>query len=359
MGFFDKIGKGIKGVITGILLGIVMLPIGVLMEYCSANQMKYHKYFASAKQVSSPADVKKAGMKVWTQGDYTLEGGPYSNIATSEGSVFQGDYIDYTITKKNVVRKTVQDKDKDGNVTGTHYEYSWTRDSSFNTRSETSSIKVNGFKVPFKSFTTKSGKYFPSKSMAYVYKHSRGIAGDSSSDTMFIQNGSLPSASETLYNNGNAATAKVFSGVIHQPDKKLLFAGVASPSSEALSPMIHSAWLIPAQKLLVGSFGDYTQTMQFLKSDFSTGRNVKFIIGALLFMFGFAGLFGPVIKVLDFIPFLGDLAIGLIYIVLAIVSLILSALFFFLFKFFWIILAIGIAIPIILLIINKVSKKSA
>ena len=135
--------------------------------------------------------------------------------------------------------------------------------------------------------------------------------------------------------------------------------GIASKSSTDLNPKIKQVPLSLPQEMLVISYDNVDGTFTALEASAKSERFWKFVGGTLCFMIGFSGLFGPIIKILDFIPFLGKLATSIIYFILAIVSLLLSVLFYVFFQIFWILVAIAVLVPIALLIMNFMKKKTA
>lgn len=370
MGFFDKIGKGIKGVITGMILGIFLLPIGIAMQYCSANQMKYDKVFAKAQEVSSSSEVSGT-INIKTRGSFSFENGavPYEGeeIKTDEGDIFEGQYITFNIQKYKIKETKTQKKDKDGNDIPNEYTYSYNWESVGNpkTSSQDIVVKVNGFSAKFQNFRQ---NYIPSKSLHYQYKETyrdpsvRSLLDSESTNkidvTTYNKNSSKPSATEDMYkkygfSNGLSNFYVVeFTGKVYNPGAQMTLCGKTSGTELSI---IEGG---SGGKMLAVSYSDFTGTESELKASAKAEGIMKFVIGTICFVIGFAGLFGPIIKVLDFIPFLGDLAIGVIYFILIVVSLLLSILFYVFFKFFWVLVALAILIPLTLFIINKVTKKA-
>ena len=139
-------------------------------------------------------------------------------------------------------------------------------------------------------------------------------------------------------------------------NKYLALCGIASKGSNNLISKVKKVFASLHQELLVISYGNKEETLRILESQAKTERLFKFIIGTLCFMIGFSGLFGQIIKVLNLIPFLGKLATGVIYFILAIVSLLLSVLFYIFFQIFWLLVAVAIIVPIVLIVMKNMKK---
>jgi len=361
--FFAKFGEGVKQVIFGMLLGLVLLPVGVLMQYCSATQMKYHKVFEDSKVIAKSGDIEKSMNVKLINNDFSLSEGPFASLTTPEGDTIEGQYISYSIGRKTAERQEVEKKDKNGNVIGHEYKYSWK--SAEPVSSKTQSIKVSDFSIEFSNFKQRNiksvDKYYKYRNQSSGVNSFSGVRGDSgnSKSGLLISNSSTePKATKEDYERNNYLI--VFDGYVYIPGAKITVAGFGEPGNSALTPVVSKKGVggFNTQEMLAISYGGAAETYKFLENESKTEGFLKFIIGTICFIIGFSGIFGPIIKVLDFIPLVGDIAIGIIYFVLAIISLLLSILFWVFFKFFWLILILAIAIPLILFFINQ-SKKSA
>lgn len=352
-------GKQVKAVITGMIVGIFLLPIGVFMQKCAVDQMQYHKIYDKAVLVTGSSDSKiQSSTVIKTEGEYTLsDNSPYV-VKNSEGDEYSGQYIQYEESRYIPVRKERQVEDSNGNKK-TEITYSWEKEGGVTQNSpDTLSVGVNGFNVRFNTF---SQKYIRTKTSHFKYKP--GFSSDNPSSTSVREDGRAISkigSGDGMPSEPNQSDidqkvyAKVLTGYLYDAsDRNMTMSGIASNGSTSLNP-VKGKW---GQTMLALSYNNIQGTFEELKSSAQSERLMKFIIGTLCFMFGFSGIFGPIIKVLDLIPFLGKLANGVIYFVLAIVSLLLSVLFYVFFQFFWLLLAAAIAIPIILIVLKK--KKTA
>lgn len=341
LGAFERFGNSAKQVIGGFLMGLVLLPLGVVMQKCAADQMPYDKYFKKTVQVSSSKDIKKESTPIWTEGSYRLtDGSPY-RVSTYEGDRFSGEYIQYKVVKRIVIEKKRDKKDKEGRVIGTEYTYSWEDDGTVAESSPNLTVEVNGFRVKFSDF---SKKYIERTANSFKYNYNGSRVGEESDR-------SLQTPTEKDYRDG--IYLKELRGYLYNGnDSSMLLAGLSSPNSDSMGPITYKS-----QEMLVLSYSGYDDTLQSLKDDALAESLVKFIAGTICFMLGFTGIFGPLIKLLDFIPILGDLAIGIIYIICAVVSLLLSILFFIFFKFFWILVALAILIPLGLFAYGKFARR--
>lgn len=370
MGFIDKIGKGVKGVIGGMILGVFLLPIGIAMQYCSANQMKYDKVFEKAKLsvdatgMTGIQEIKTRGIPEFENGSVPYEG---MEVSSNEGDVFEGKYITFNIQKYKIKETKTQKKDENGNPIANEYTYSYTWITDGTPKNSPSDIKIkaNGFSAEFNNFRQ---NYIPTKTAHYRYiefggdSGIRSVYGNYSNKidvTTYDKNSPKPSATAELYKqfgyyNGLSKFYVVeFTGRVYKDNAQVTLCGKAIGSQ--LSVIEGGS----GGKMLAISYSDFAGITAELKSSAKTEGTMKFVFGTICFILGFAGLFGPIIKVLDFIPFLGKLAIKVIYFILAVVSFIISLLFYFFFKFFWLILAAAIIIPIVLVIINKKKQKTA
>lgn len=350
---FQKFGTGVKNVIGGMVLGLFLLPLGIYMQYCSANQMPYHKEFKKAVEVKSPADISKDSALIKTEGNYSLSAGPYKGIKTPEGDVFSGTFISYEVNKYIVKQEKVDKKDDKGNVIGTDYKYSWVKDQALGSSDSGLTVTVNSFTVKFGDF---SQNYIAGETKYFKYINSRQIFG-SKENISGEQNGYPKDAVESDYINRSYAV--VISGKIFDPnDKDMSITGIAAKGSKTLTPKIKKVPLSFPQSFMAITYGNFTQLYESLENQTKMEGIGKFIIGSIFFLLGFCGLFGPILKLLDFIPFFGNMALGLIYFILAVVSLILSFLFYVFFQFFWILVALAVIIPIVLIVMNTMKKKA-
>lgn len=214
------------------------------------------------------------------------------------------------------------------------------------------SVAVNGFDVKLNSFKQ---NYIPSKTEYFKYKtgfnneYSNSNFSSSGSFTKIGSGEGMPSTpNQSDINDG--VYVKVINGRLYDPaDKTMTLSGIASKSSNELNS-IKGKW---GQEMLVLSYKNLQGAFEELKNSAQGERLMKFIIGTLCFMFGFSGIFGPVIKILDIIPFIGKLANGIIYFIFAVVSLLLSVLFYVFFQFYWLILILAIGIPLLLFFLKK------
>jgi len=359
LNFVEAFGNQVKAVITGMIVGIFLLPIGVVMQKCAVDQMQYHKIYEKAVEVSNNTDSKiQSSTIVKTEGNYSLsDGSPYT-VKSAEGDTYPGQYISYSESKFIPVRKERQVEDSNGNKK-TEITYSWEKEGGVVASSpENLSISVNGFNVKFDNFKQKyiatAEKYFKYKKGFSYGDNSRSTLGADGSYSSNIGSGSGMPDKPTQSDIDQGVYIKVLNGYVYEPsDSNMTLSGIASSSSTDLNPVI-GKW---GQAMLVASYENLQGTFEKLKSSAQGERLMKFIIGTLCFMFGFSGIFGPVIKILDIIPFIGKLANGIIYFVFAIVSLILSVLFYVFFQFYWLILAAAIIIPIVMFVLKK--KKTA
>lgn len=354
--FFTTFGKNVKAVIGGMVLGLFLLPLGVYMQYCAVNQMQYHQEFKSAKEVENANDSQiKDATLIKTEGEFSLSAGPFTDLETPEGDVFSGTYISYDVYKYTIMEEKTEIEDSEGNPTGEYkYTYEWVRDVNAISESPSDlSISINGFTVKFNSFKQ---NYIPSETRYYKYTPSRTVMSNMVKSTE--GSGFPPTPTQDEYYKGIYSI--VLQGKVYDPsDKTMTISGVASKGSSNLIPKEKKVFASLPQEMLVISYGNKEETLRSLESQAKTERLFKFIIGTLCFMFGFSGLFGPIIKILDLIPFLGKLATGVIYFILAIVSLLLSVLFYIFFQIFWILVAAAIIIPIVLIVMKSMKKSTA
>jgi hypothetical protein len=377
MGFIDKFGKGVKQVVMGMILGLVLLPLGVFCQYKAAFQMEYHKVFQSAKEVSTPADAVD-GENIKTRGAVTYTGGsiPYEGetLRISEGDMFEGQFITYSIKRYNIVETETKTeiKDSDGNPTGKYeytYTYNWNEIGTPQTSPSGIRVSINGLSADYNAVRQ---NYIPSATKHFQYsKGSSGggsIAGRSQmlvkvDPGTYDKNSGKPFGSSDLENlykkygySGTTSNLYVVElvGDIFKPDAQMTLAGKVNGSSIGVIEA-----KIGGGKMLALSYSDVPATQAELKATAGGEKLGKFIIGALCFMVGFSLLFGPIIKLLDFIPIVGDLAIGLIYFILFIVSAILSVFFYFLFELWFIWIGLAIVIPVLLIVLNAMKKKKA
>ncbi len=356
--FASAFGNQVKAVITGMVVGIFLLPIGVVMQKCAVDQMQYHKIYDKAVTVNSPSDAKiQSSTIIKTEGDFLLSDASPYEVKNSEGDVYPNRYITYSEVKKIPVRKERKVKDSDGNEK-IEITYEWEDAGKLSSSPDNVSITVNGFNSKFSNF---SQKYIESKTTYFKYK--KGFSYGDNSSTVITSDGSyvtkigsgsgfLDKPSQSDINEG--VYVKELTGYVYdEADKTMTLSGIASNSSGELNP-VKGKW---GQTMLVASYANLSGTFDKLKSSAEGERLMKFIIGTLCFMFGFSGIFGPVIKVLDIIPFIGKLANGILYFLFAIISLVLSVLFYVFFQFYWLILAAAILIPLIMYFLKK--KKTA
>lgn len=115
LNFVEAFGKQVKGVIFGMILGIILLPVGIVMQKCAVDQMQYHKYFDKAIQVTGQSDQKiQESTIVKTEGEYTLsDNSPYT-VQTDEGDIFDGQFISYSVSKYIPVKKEREVEDSNG-----------------------------------------------------------------------------------------------------------------------------------------------------------------------------------------------------------------------------------------------------
>ncbi len=350
----EKFGKSVKAVIGGMLLGLVLLPVGIWMQYISANQMQYHKEFDKSIVVQSSSDPAISGsdVKIKTEGKYTLSDGPFL-VQTPLGDVFSGRYISYNLDKWVVAEEKKEKKDKDGNTIKDSYgniiydiSYRWEKASQVASSPDGITVEVNGFVAYVSSFKQ---RYLPTASKYFEYfpYSSRGATE---------RTGSLRTATKDDYDRG--VYSIVLDGTIYdEKDETVSIAGMINSGSNELKPIIKKGVAAIQQSMLAITYGNLDDLRTKLESSAKGERLFKFIIGSLCFIFGFAGLFGPVIKIFDLIPFLGKLANGIIYFILIIVSIILSVIFYLFFQFFWILVAIAVVTPILMIVLKK--KKTA
>ena len=358
MNFLQAFGNNVKAVVGGMLVGICLLPVGVIMQKCAVDQMQYHKYFDKAVAVSDSSDSKIGEETIIkTEGEYTLsDNSPYT-VKTEEGDLFEGKYISYSIDRYFPKKEVKETKDSNGNRR-TETTYKWVKEEGGGVSSPDSlTVTVNGFTDKFNSFRQ---KYIEPETISYKYVKGlssdgsrAGMGGEISARLLEKYDGMAPKPDEgDIMDN---TYLKVLSGYLYdESDKTMTICGIANSGSNQLTPIM-GRW---GQSMLVVSYGNFTDTLQSTKTSASSERLAKFIIGTLCFIAGFSGIFGPIIKILDFIPVIGDLAIGLIYFILAIVSLILSVLFYIFFQFFWLILALAIIIPLGLFFYGKFFKNA-
>ncbi|OHD06333.1 MAG: hypothetical protein A2086_13975 [Spirochaetes bacterium GWD1_27_9] len=359
MNFFEKFGKGVKQVIGGMILGIFLLPVGVFMQKCAVDQMQYHKYFEKAVQVTGANDSKIADSTIIkTEGNYTLsDGSPYT-VKVAEGDTYDGQYISYSVSKYIPKKEVREVEDSNGNKKK-EVTFKWEKEGDpVQIAPDNLTVGVNDFSVRFGDFAQ---KYIPTATKVFKYvpgmsrETTRSSLGNEMGVSLLGKFNSMPDkpTDQDIY---DGVYLKVLDGYVYNPnDNTMTISGIANKGSNSLAPVI-GKW---GAKMLVVCYGGLADTFTQLKSSANTERLMKFIIGSLCFMFGFAGIFGPILKVLDFIPIIGDLAIGLIYFVLAIVSLLLSVLFYVFFQFYWLLLAIAIIVPLALFFINKSKQKAA
>ncbi|HOL57034.1 MAG TPA: hypothetical protein PLD75_05660 [Spirochaetota bacterium] len=354
--FLDTFGKNVKAVISGMILGLFLLPLGVYMQYCAVNQMQYHKEFKAAKDVTDANDPQiKDATLIKTEGNYSLSAGPFSELKTPEGDMFSGSYISYDIYKYIIKEKKTEKKDSEGKPTGEYeYTYEWVKEGNALSQSPADlSVSVNGFTVKLNAFRQ---NYIPSATRYYKYTPSRTVMSNMEKSTEGT--GFPPSPTEDEYRKGIYAI--VLEGRIYDAtDTTMTISGVASKGSSNLVAKQKKVFASLPQEMLVISYGNKEETLRSLESQAKTERLFKFIIGTLCFMFGFSGLFGPIIKVLDLIPFLGKMATSVIYFILAIVSLLLSVLFYIFFQIFWLLVAAVIVIVIVLIVMKTMKKSQA
>ena len=178
-------GKQVKAVITGMIVGIFLLPIGVFMQKCAVDQMQYHKIYDKAVLVTGSSDSKiQSSTVIKTEGEYTLsDNSPYV-VKNSEGDEYSGQYIQYEESRYIPVRKERQVEDSNGNKK-TEITYSWEKEGGVTQNSpDTLSVGVNGFNVRFNTF---SQKYIRTKTSHFKYKP--GFSSDNPSSTSVREDG--------------------------------------------------------------------------------------------------------------------------------------------------------------------------
>ncbi len=362
MNWAQNFGRGVKGVIGGMILGIFLLPVGVYMQYCSVNQMQYHKVFDDTVSVTGATDEKISGdsVKIKTEGQYILSEGPFT-VRTNEGNTFSGQYITYSLEKWVVKEVRKEKKDSEGKVVRDSsgnpiYEisYEWEKESDLESSPSGVSVTVNGFRNLISDFRQ---TYIPARSAYFEYAYGQNSYGYSVDAVREIE-GAPSSPSQADYTSGKYAV--VLNGRLYDNnDTTMTVSGVASRNSGSLSAIIKKTFASPEQSMMVLSYLNMAETRNKLESDAKGERLMKFILGTVFFVIGFTGIFGPIIKIFELIPFLGKLANGIIYFVVAVVSVLLSVLFYVFFQFFWVLVALAILIPIVLIILKKKAKNPA
>ncbi len=337
---WDKLKKSVGGM----LIGVILLPLSFVILSFSTCREKASEVLKGAFPVAEAQKAAAEKKAVYATGKIQadpigdpefIKPGPYLELERS-GEIYAW------------VHKEETKEEKDGNTTKKttrHYcQLEWTSKPDENVSSQKGcegkynkprTIKDQSFSAQV--FVAAGGStYSVSDSVDY-----EGMPALKVSSANLI-NPNLPNKDGKFYPDGVCETMGCerisFSGTTYTPGADHTVVG-------GLTGTNFVEFSTGKEGLMAGKFlklgpGDYKSVMKAVASSDSTATMIIFAISVAAFWAGLVLLSGPVIQIIEFIPFVGGLGSGLIKVVFGIFAFIIMGITFLLIKFWWVVLLV-------------------
>lgn len=331
----------LKNSIGGMFLGIILLPAAFWVGWQASHREQASEVLQGALPVEQAAKAEADKKAVWATGQIQAEPlgekyikpGPYLRLSHS-GQIYAWE------------KKTKTEKQGNTDVKKTYCEKGWTSNPALDLASVESydnscrnaseniarTIQDDAVTQDF-SLKTASAAYAVGNTVEFY-----GLPGVTIKQDNLNPETPLTENDGYFYPRSDCATSPTvgcerisFSGTSYDPAST--YCVVGTPKGNSFAP-----YQGPENSYLIVGPTDYTTTMKKVSDSDKMGTIIWFAASVLCFWLGLVLLTGPIIQLIEFIPFIGGFGAGAIRFVFLIVSFVIMGLFFLLVEYWYIVL---------------------
>lgn len=323
----------LKNSVGGMLVGIILIPVSFFLVFKAGHREKASDVLNGALPAAEAAKAEQQHLAVYATGKIQAE------LIGDDTYIKPGHYLVLNRSREIYAWKVKKTEKKDGNSTVVTYdcELAWTSSPKSNIGSEKGcegeynpSFSIPEFEERHVSFTLNAGtSYTVPYSSSLSYYGLPGIEPSASDLTADLKKeGGYFYPEAGCASSARAGCERIsYSGTSYSPDANYTVIG-------SLTGTTFGAF--QTNYLAVGP-DDYASTMGAIKSSDKMTTIILFACSVIALTLGLSLLTGPILQLVEFIPFIGGFGAGAIRVVFFVFSLVLMGILFILIKFWYVV----------------------